>query len=66
MATGIRTLRQQVAQAMDDGASLDDVEQAVIRQAPLSPELRSALWLYAWALDERESQPPPAVERLRA
>jgi hypothetical protein len=66
MATGIRILRQQVAQAMDDGASLDDVEQAVIRQAPLSPELRSALWLYAWSLDEREAQPPPAVERLRA
>jgi hypothetical protein len=66
MGTGIRTLRQQVAQAMDDGASLDDVEQAVIRPAPLSPELRSALWLYAWSLDEREAQPPPAVDRLRA
>jgi hypothetical protein len=66
MGTGIRTFRQQVAEAMDDGASLDDVDRTVIRPAPLSPELRSALWLYAWGLSERESQPPSAVERLRS
>jgi hypothetical protein len=66
MGTGIRTLRQQVEAAMDDGASLDDVERVVIRPAPLSPELSSALWLYAWGLSEREVQPSPAVERLRS
>ena len=66
MGTGIRVLRQQVLQAIDEGASLDDVEQQVILRAPLSPELRSALWLYAWGLSEREAQPPPAVERLRS
>ena len=66
MGTGIRVLRQQVEAAMDDGASLDDVDRTIVRPAPLSPELQSALWLYAWGLSEREAQPPPAVERLRS
>ena len=66
MGTGIRVLRQQVEEAMGEGASLDDVERTVIRGASLSPELQSALWLYAWGLSEREAQPPPAVERLRS
>jgi hypothetical protein len=62
MATGIRILREQVADAMHDGASLDDVERTVIRAAPLSPELRSALWLYAWELSERDGQRPAEVD----
>jgi len=66
MAGGIRLLRDQVAEALDEGAPLEDVERDVIRRAPVSRELRDALWLYAWNLAERERQPPPAVERLRA
>ena len=66
MGTGIRVLRHQIEAAMDEGASLDDVEREIVTPAPLSPELRSALWLYAWGLSERDGQPPAAVERLRA
>jgi hypothetical protein len=66
MGTGIRILREQVAEAVHDGASLDDVERTVIRPAPLSPELRSALWLYAWELSERDGQPPAEVDLLRS
>ena len=66
MAGGIRTLRQQVADALEQGAPLEDVERDYIKRAPLSAELRDALWLYAWGMAERERQPPPAVERLRA
>jgi len=66
MAAGIRVLREQVAEALDDGAPLEAVDRDVIRHAPVSRELRDALWLYAWNLAERERQPPAAVERLRA
>jgi hypothetical protein len=66
MGTGIRILREQVAEAMDEGAPLDDVDRSVIKQATLTPELRSALWLYAWGLSEREVHSPTALERLRS
>jgi hypothetical protein len=66
MATGIRILREQVAEAMHEGASLDDVERTVIHGAPLSPELRSALWLYAWELSERDGHPPAEVDLVRS
>ena len=66
MAPGIRILRDQVAAAMGDGASLDEVEHELLRPAPVSRELRDALWLYAWGLSERERQPPAAAELLRS
>jgi hypothetical protein len=66
MGTGIRILREQVADAMNDGASLDDVDRPVIGPAPLSPELRSALWLYAWELGERDGHPPAEVDLVRS
>jgi hypothetical protein len=62
---GIRILRDQVAEAMHDGASLDDVDRTVISPAALSPELRSALWLYAWELSERDGHPPAELDLVR-
>jgi hypothetical protein len=62
---GIRILRARVAEALGEGASLEEVEDCLIREAPVSAELRSALWLYAWELTERVGQ-SPAAERLRA
>jgi hypothetical protein len=47
-------LREQVAQAVDDGADLDEVEARVIGPARVSSELHDALWLYAWGLLERD------------
>ena len=61
MATAIRSWRERVAQAVGDGASLDEVEQSLIEPAPLPTDLRDALWLYAWGLLERESEDAPAA-----
>lgn len=49
-------MREQVAEAVDHGASLDEVEESLLRPAPVSHEARDALWLYAWNL--RELQRP--------
>ena len=59
---GITLLREQVAEAVGEGADLDEVEARVIDPAHVSTESRDALWLYAWGLLEREhdtlDQPP--------
>ncbi len=64
---GQSLLHEQVARAVGDGADLHEVEDAVLRPAPLSPELHDALWLYAWGLRERQGEgsdlPSPAVPR---
>jgi hypothetical protein len=57
MPTGIRAWRERVARAVSDGATLEEVEQSVIEPAPLPPDVRDALWLYAWGLLERENEP---------
>lgn len=55
MAAPIRILRDRVAEAIDEGATLREVEAEVITPAPLTTDLRDALWLYAWGLtEERE------------
>ena len=59
MATAIRDWRERVAQAVGDGASLEEVEESLITPAPLPPDLRDALWLYAWGLTERSEEPAP-------
>jgi hypothetical protein len=61
--TAIRTWRQRVAQAVGDGASLEEVDEALIEPAPLPTELRDALWLYAWGLTERDDAPDERFQR---
>ena len=56
MSALLDAVREKVAEAVDDGATLDEVEANVLRPAPVSHEARDALWLYAWNL--RESQRP--------
>jgi hypothetical protein len=51
-------VRERVAEAVDDGATLEEVEEAVLRTAPVSHEARDALWLYAWNLSEQADQRP--------
>lgn len=53
-------LHERVAQAVEDGADLDEVEASVIVPAALAPEERDALWLYAWGLLERDGTPVAA------
>jgi hypothetical protein len=55
MPSAIRTWRERVAQAVGDGASLEELEDELIAPAPLPTELRDALWLYAWGLTERDA-----------
>jgi hypothetical protein len=45
----LRLIRDEIAEAIDDGATLGEVQDRVIGDRPLSPEARDALWLYAWA-----------------
>ena len=60
MSRGVlEVVRERVAEAVDDGATLDDVEQELLVPAPVSSDARDALWLYAWNL--REAQRPADV-----
>jgi hypothetical protein len=45
----LRIIREEIAEAIDDGATLGEVQDRVLDERPLSPEARDALWLYAWA-----------------
>ncbi len=49
-------LKEKVAEAVDEGADLHEVEERVIEPAPVEPELRDAAWLYAWGLLELEDE----------
>ena len=51
-------LKEQVDEALDEGADLHEVEVRVIEHAPVEPEVRDALWLYAWGLLERDADAP--------
>ena len=53
MSRGVLELvRERVAEAVDDGATLDEVENEVLDDAPVTGDARDALWLYAWNLQE--------------
>jgi hypothetical protein len=45
-------LRRRIAQALIAGVCLDAIEDVIIDPAPLDEEEKSALWLYAEALQE--------------
>ena len=51
---GLTLLHEKVAEAVGEGADLHEVEVRVIDGAPVEPEVRDALWLYAWGLLERD------------
>jgi hypothetical protein len=53
-------VRERVAAAVDDGATLDEVEHEVLDDAPVSGDVRDALWLYAWTLREQAQRPDDA------
>ena len=61
MGGPIRLWRERVAEAIGEGASLDEVDALLIEPAPLPEELRDALWLYAWGLSEERIDMPAAV-----
>jgi len=60
MSRVLDVVRAQVAEAVDDGATLDEVEADVLDDAPVTGEARDALWLYAWNLREQAQRPDDA------
>ncbi len=54
---GLTLLKEKVAAAVGAGADLKEVEEDVIERAPLEPDVRDALWLYAWTLSEQAQRP---------
>ena len=60
---GLTILREQVAEAVGEGADLHEVESRVIDRAPVERESRDALWLYAWGLLERDDDGGPRFSR---
>ena len=56
-------LKEQVDEAVDDGADLHEVEERVIEHAPVEAELRDAAWLYAWGRLERDDDVAPPFQR---
>ena len=60
MSTVLDAVRTQVAEAVDEGASLEEVEEALLNPAPVSHDQRDALWLYAWSLQQRFQRPARA------
>ena len=51
----VSELQRQIAHALLAGAGVDAIAEAIIDPAPLDEEHKSALWLYAHALQERRS-----------
>ena len=51
----VSELHRQIADAVLAGARIDAIEEAIIDPAPVDEEHKSALWLYAQALQERRS-----------
>ena len=49
------TVRERVEEAVDDGTTLAQVEEELLRPAPVSQEAKDALWLYAWTLEDQRS-----------
>ena len=61
MSRGVlEVVRERVAEAVDDGATLAEVEADVLDDAPVTGEARDALWLYAWNLREQAHRPDDA------
>ena len=57
-----RYLREIVDAAVRGGDTLAEIEREIVDVAALSPDGRSALWLYAWgAVERRRSGRPTAV-----
>jgi hypothetical protein len=52
-------VESQIAEAVKAGVVLDEIEATIIDRAQLDEEYRSALWLYAEALEARRIEERP-------
>ena len=53
---GVIRLQKRIAARMSAGASLDEVEEALIEPAHLRQDQKSALCLYAWSFTDQGTQ----------
>jgi hypothetical protein len=51
-----RLLREAIGDAIADGATIEDLEIALIDHADVTEDARDALWLYAWGCLERQRE----------
>jgi hypothetical protein len=56
-----RLLREAIREAVADGATIDEIEVALLEHADVSEDARDALWLYAWACLDRQVSLDPAL-----
>ena len=55
--TSFQRAREQIIEAVQIGADLEDLEHGLLDRLALSHDSRDALWLLAWgAIDRRESR----------
>ena len=55
--TPARLVRAQIELAFAGGATLRDVEEEILDDAPAGTDARDALWLFAWGIAERDAVP---------
>lgn len=51
-----RLLRGAISEAIAAGATIEDIEVALIDHAEVSEDARDALWLFAWGSLERQRE----------
>ena len=52
-----RRAREQIAETVEAGADLEDLENGLFERVALSRDARDALWLFAWgAIERREDR----------
>jgi hypothetical protein len=51
-----RLLREAIGEAIGEGATIEDLEIALIEPAELNEDARDALWLFAWGSLERQRE----------
>lgn len=60
MDASLDEYQSRIAERMERGGSVDDVDEEIIGPSPFTNEQKAALWLYAW------SYVPPARQRYEA
>lgn len=51
-----RLMREAIGEAIAAGATIEDIEVALIDHAEVSDDARDALWLFAWGSLERQRE----------
>jgi hypothetical protein len=58
MLSLVDDLQTEIAAGVADGVPVEELDDELIKPAPLNTDLRAALWLYAWALEKHAARTP--------